>query len=191
MTKRILFILILILLKQSLYSQVKLDVGFTYNHNFNTDSATNKNGAALYLGVVTEINNQFAWQIGIKSLIQGGKNYYAFSYNGQPVYEKYSALSLLLPVNGIYQIPHRKWSVAAGLAFGFHQVKRFGTTSTSLTDDYDYGMMHFTKENTCVGYQVGVYHKLSNILNFFTEYSYSKSQIQKLSTLAIGFRYNI
>jgi hypothetical protein len=189
--QKILLITLFFFITQGLYSQVKLDVGLTYNHNFNTDSATNKNGVALYLGVVTEINSQFAWQVGIKSLFQGGKNYYAFSNNGKPVYEKYSALSLLLPVNGIYRIPQRKWSVAVGLAFGFHQVKRFGATSPSLKDDYDYGQMHFTKENACAGYQVAVYYKLSKILNFFTEYSYSKSQIQKLSTIAIGFRYFI
>jgi len=94
-----------------------------------------------------------------------------------------------VPINIVCQELQSKWSVAAGPLFGYHQFKRSGTTTDELKAQYNYSKIRIKKEFVCAGFQASLLFKVTNLFSLYGEYSYSKSQMQKLANLGFGFRY--
>jgi len=181
----------LCLLAPGLYSQVKFDLGLGYTRYIKPDSTQHNNGLSFYVGVVGKVDHSWAWQAGAKVLLHGGNGYHPHNLTEPVGHEEYLALSLLLPVNGVCQIPQSRWSVAVGPALGYHQLKRMGNTTPYLIEHFNYSRIRIKKENVCAGYQVALLFKKTDIFNFMAEYAYTKSRVEQLSGITIGFQYFI
>lgn len=191
MLKKLIYTALLIGLSQSLFCQVKLEMGMAYNYYLTTDSLNNTSSISLYMGALAKLNKNFAVQVGLKAIFHKGIVYNPMGMF-QPIgAENYLALSLLLPINVMYHIPQSRWAIAAGPAVGYHDFKRWGTTTPYLKDNYNYSKIRLQKEFACTGYQAAVYFKKTDVFNIFAEYAYSKSSQRTLSSLSMGFRYRI